>query len=385
MAKHFLSATATLIGFIIGAGILGIPYVTAKAGFLTGLLVIILIGIAALFLNLYTGEIALRTKGSHQLTGYADKYYGRLGKYLMTFFMIFGLYSALIAYTIKEGQFLSAILSPILGGTPLLYSMIFFLIFSIIVYLGIKVIEKSELFMGIFFILIILTILILALPNINYQNLSSFEPANMFIPYGIILFAFFGVPAIPEIKEELKNNKKSIKTAIIMGSTIPIILYILFTFVVVGASSQVTDGAILGLSEVLGYKVFLLGIIFGILTMATSFIVVALALKEAYMFDFKLKKFTSTILACSIPLFIALIIILSNVKNPFFIVLDLAGTVGVSLSAIFIILIYFKAKKHGDRKPEYNIKNKSIGFILIAMFLLGLLYKLLELTGLIKI
>ena len=373
------------MGMIIGAGILGIPYVTAKAGFLTGLTGIILIGVAVLFLNLYTGEIALRTKGSHQLTGYAGKYYGKAGKYIMTVFMVFGLYSALIAYIIKEGQVLSAILSPILGGSPLIYSMIFFITFSIIVYLGLKVVEKSELFMGIFFILIILTILIFALPSINYQNLSSFEPANMFIPYGIILFAFFGISAIPAVREELKNNEKSIKKAIIIGSTIPIILYIVFTFVVVGASSQVTDGAILGLSEVLGYKVFLLGAILGIVTMATSFIVVALALKEAYMFDFKLKTFTSSTLACSIPLIIALIMILANVKNAFFMVLDIGGTLGVSLSAIFITLIYFKAKKHGDRKPEYSINNKFIGYILIAMFFLGLLYKTLELTGLIKI
>ena len=385
MAKHFLAATATLMGFIIGAGVLGIPYATSKAGFLTGLLAIILIGIAALFLNLYTGEIALRTKGSHQLTGYADKYYGRLAKYLMTFFMIFGLYSALVAYIIKEGQFLSAVLSPILGGNPLLYSIIFFITFSIIVYIGIKAIEKSELFMGIFFILIVLTILVLALPSINYQNLSSFEPLNIFIPYGVILFAFFGVPAIPEIKEELKNNKKSIKKAIIIGSAIPIILYIVFTFVVVGVSSQVTDGAILGLSEVLGYKLFLLGIIFGILTMATSFIAVALALKEAYMFDFRLKPSISSTLACFIPLTIALIIISSNIKNAFFKILDVAGAFGISLSAILIILIYFKAKKYGDRKPEYSINNKPIGYVLIAMFLLGLLYKLLELTGLIRI
>ena len=127
MAKHFLAATATLMGFIIGAGILGIPYVVAKSGFLTGLIDIILIGVVVLFLNLYTGEIALRTKGSHQLTGYADKYYGKVGKYLMTFFMIIGLYGALIAYTIKEGQFLSAILNPIIGGTPLIYSIIFLL------------------------------------------------------------------------------------------------------------------------------------------------------------------------------------------------------------------------------------------------------------------
>jgi len=384
MAKHLL-ATATLIGFIIGAGILGIPYVITKAGFLTGLLDIILIGLAILFLNLYTGEIALRTKGSHQLTGYADKYYGKAGKYLMAFFMIIGLYGALVAYIIKEGQFLSAILSPVIGGTPLIYSIIFFIIFSILVYIGLRVIEKSELFMATFFVLIVLIILIFALPHINLQNLSSFEAKNMFIPYGVILFAFFGVPAIPELREELKRNEKSMKKAIIIGSTIPIILYIVFAFIVVGASSKVTDGAILGLSETLGYKIFLLGVIFGILTMATSFIAVALALKEVYMFDFKLKPFTSSTIACIIPLILALIMIFSNIKNAFFRVLDIAGSFGVSLSAILIILIYFKAKKYGDRKPEYSINNKFVGIILIVMFILGLLYKILELAGLIKI
>ncbi|MBL7054751.1 amino acid permease [Candidatus Woesearchaeota archaeon] len=385
MAKHFLAAIATLTGFIIGAGVLGIPYVMAKAGFLTGLIDLILIGIAILFLNLYTGEIALRTKGSHQLTGYANKYYGKEGKYLMAIFITIGLYGALSAYIVKGGQFLSALLTPTLGGTPLAYSIIFFTVFSILVFIGLRVIEKSELLMCVFFILIIFAILIFALPNINQQNLASFELKNIFIPYGVILFAFFGVAAIPEIREELKNNEKVMKKAIIIGSTIPIIIYIVFALVVVGASSTVTDGAILGLSEVLGYKMLLLGVVFGILTIATSFIGVALALKETYMFDFRLKPFTSSIIACFIPLIMALIIITSDIKNAFFKVLDITGTFGGSLAAIFIVLIYFKAKKYGNRKPEYTIKHNFLGFILILMFILGLLYKVLELTGLIKI
>jgi tyrosine-specific transport protein len=385
MAKHLVDAIATLMGFIIGAGILGIPYVVAKAGFLTGLIDIVLIGIAVLFLNLYTGEIALRTKGSHQLSGYAEAYYGNWGRRIMVFFMIVGLYGALIAYIIKEGQFLSAILSPFFGGSPLVYSIIFFGIFSILVYLGLGAIEKSELLMVLLLFLIILAISIFCMPHVNLQNLNSFEPTNFLIPYGVILFAFFGMAAIPEVKEEMKNDRKNIKKAIIIGSAIPILLYVLFAFIVVGVSSNVTDGAILGLSQVLGYKMFMLGIIFGILTMATSFIAVALALKESYMFDLKLRKFTSSTLTCFIALAIALIIIMSDIKNAFFIVLDITGAVIGSLTAIFVILIYLKAKKHGQRKPEYSINNRFIGFILIIMFILGLLYKVLELAGIIKI
>lgn len=385
MAKHLFEAIATLMGCIIGAGILGVPYVVAKAGFLTGLVDIVLIGIAVLFLNLYVGEIALRTKGNHQLTGYANRYYGKSGKNLMAFFMIIGLYGALTAYVVKEGQLLSAILNPILGGTSLVYSIIFFLIFSIVVYVGLGAIEKSELFMVTFFILIILTILILALPNINQENLTLFKLKNVFIPYGVILFALDGVVAIPELREELNKNRNKLKTVIIVGSIIPIILYSLFAFVVVGTSKTVTEEGIFGLSEVLGYKMFLLGTMFGILAMATSFVAIAFAIKEVYMFDYKLTKFKASTLACFIPLVIALIIISSNVKNAFFRVLDITGAVGFGLTGALLLLIYFKAKKHGDRKPEYSIKNNFIGYILISMFILGLLYKVLELSGLIKI
>ncbi|MBU1704212.1 MAG: hypothetical protein KJ922_02520, partial [Nanoarchaeota archaeon] len=134
MAKNLYQAIATLIGFTIGAGILGIPFVIAKAGFVTGIIDIVLIGIAILFINLYIGEISLRTKGSHQLTGYADKYLGKWGKGLMTFSMIFGMYGALIAYTVKEGEFLFKVFSPLFGGNQIIYSLIFLVLASILIF-----------------------------------------------------------------------------------------------------------------------------------------------------------------------------------------------------------------------------------------------------------
>jgi amino acid permease len=76
MARASFEAAATLVGCTIGAGILGIPYVVAQAGFITGAITIILLGALMLMLNLFTGEIALRTEGDHQLPGYAERYLG---------------------------------------------------------------------------------------------------------------------------------------------------------------------------------------------------------------------------------------------------------------------------------------------------------------------
>src|SRR3989338_2637874 len=104
MPKHLLDAVSTLIGFTIGAGILGIPFVVAKAGFLTGLLNILVLGILILILNLYLGEVTLRTKGIHQLTGYARIYLGKIVNFLMTSSFIIFSYGALAAYIIKTAE-----------------------------------------------------------------------------------------------------------------------------------------------------------------------------------------------------------------------------------------------------------------------------------------
>ena len=120
--------------------------------------------------------------------------------------------------------------------------------------------------------------------------------------------------------------------------------------------------------------------------MATSFIAVAFALTEMYHFDYKIKRKLSSVLACFIPLIVALIIINSNIKNAFFMVLDITGSIGGSLTGILIIMIWWKAKKSGNRKPEYIIHKKNIiSLVIMIMLVLGLVFRLYENVELILI
>ncbi|MBS3140412.1 hypothetical protein J4479_05415 [Candidatus Woesearchaeota archaeon] len=109
-------AIFTLVGTIIGAGILGIPYVVAKAGVLYGLILMVAIGIAFVYLNLFAGEVILRTNGHHQLTGYAGKYLGKIGKCFMALSLFVNIYGAL---TLKDrhcsGRFCSLSLACLLS------------------------------------------------------------------------------------------------------------------------------------------------------------------------------------------------------------------------------------------------------------------------------
>ncbi|TKJ17301.1 hypothetical protein CEE44_02075 [Candidatus Woesearchaeota archaeon B3_Woes] len=379
MKKELFIASATLVGFCVGAGILGLPYVFSKAGFLTGILNVILIGFAVTILYLMLGEVSLRTKRSHQITGYAGKYLGRKGKKTLFYLILIGWYGAIIAYTIKIGEFLSALISPIINISPIYYSILFALVGYLFVHKGIAIIEKSEFWMILFIIIIFILIGIFSMPSIDQHNLTKFNLEEFWFPFGIVLFAFGAAGAIPEMREELKKNEKLMKPAIILGTSLSALAYMIFPLFVVGVTGQsTTDGAIIGLGNVLGYKMLLLGGLLGILTMSTSFLAIGLAIKEIFKFDYRKNNLKSSLLACIFPFIIALIIIILKINNAFYNVLNIIGSFIYPLSGIMFVLIFWKTRKKGDRKPEYSLKfSKILGTIIILLFLAGFINELI--------
>jgi tyrosine-specific transport protein len=162
------------------------------------------------------------------------------------------------------------------------------------------------------------------------------------------------------------------KKAIIIGSSIPIIVYLLFALSVVGVLGKATHeiGA-LGLAAILGEKMAFIGAIFALLTMSTSFLVLGLALKELFWYDYGLRKNTSWLLACFVPFLLFLLIKTRNLAS-FTKILDFAGVITGVIIGVLIVLMVMNAKKKGERKPEYSIYiNKFIAFLLIIIFIIG--------------
>ena len=367
--KTLWIAIATLVGTIIGAGILGLPYVIAQAGFWTGIIDIVVLGSIVLLLYLYLGEIVLRTKGLHQLPGYAEKYLGSIGKKLMVFAMLFGNYGALIAYIIGVGAAVAAIA----GGSPLTYSLIFFAVVAFIIFIGLKAVGESELLMLPLIIGIIVFILAASLGHINTVNFTSFETTKLLIPYGVILFAFLGASAIPVLREQLIRNEKHMKKAIVIGVLIPIISYLIFAIAVVGVTGlSTTEVATIGLGVIIGKYMVLIGNFLAIITMTTSFLALGLALKETYNYDYKINKNLAWALTVFTPLIIALSGLTSFIKA-----IGISGVIAGGTEGVIIVLMAMKAKKLGNRKPEYKIPiNWLVAIGLIAVFVFGAGYYL---------
>jgi tyrosine-specific transport protein len=366
----FYEAIATLVGTTIGAGIMGIPYVVAKAGILAGIIDIIILGAVILMINLYVGEIALRTKKTHQLAGFAELYLGKKGKLIMAVTAFISIVGALVAYIIGMGEVLQAIF----GGSFFVNSLLFFAVGATLIYFDLKLVKRAELYLSLFVLLIVGVIIAICFFNFNAGNLVSkpLSIATLFIPYGVILFAFVGASAIPEMEMELKNNKKLLRKAIIIGTLIPFVVYLLFMIAVVGVTGiNTSEIATIGLGQKLGEVMVLLGNLLPIFTMSTSFFILGLALKWMFHYDYKMPNSLAWAITCFVPLALFLI-----GARSFISVIGITGAIAGGMEGILLVAIAKSAKTKGQVKPEYKIGLPLILEIaLIILFAAGIAYQ----------
>lgn len=366
--KVFFTAVSVLVGTCIGAGFLGIPYVASRAGFFSALFYIVVFGLIMLLINIYLGEISLRTKGEHQLAGYSRRYLGKKGFYIMEFATIFGIYSAIIAYTMGVGESLSFLFFKNLEHTTI-FGIFFAAIMSGLIWRGIRGLKKFEKIGVSIVLLLFLAIFFKFIWEVNVSNLNYFNSENIFLPFGVVLFSMLCFSAIPIAKRILHGKEKLLKRVLITAAFIPIIAYSLFTLVIVGLKgSETPEIATLALGAIF--------IVLGMFSMFTAYLALGNALLENMMLDKKLKKKNAWFVTSVIPIVIFFIIRIFDIS--FVKILSVGGVVSGGLVAISVLFMIKKAKESGDRKPEYSVPvNWFVVGILSLIFIAGIVAEIL--------
>ncbi len=142
---NFIKSLAVFTGTVIGVGIFSLPYVASKAGFFIILLYFLAMAFIAIITHFIFGEVALGTQGIHRLPGYVGKYLGLRWKKVSLLIIGLGLMGALLAYLIIGGSFLNSFFGPFFGGSEILYTLLFFIAGSYLIFRGIKSISQIEL------------------------------------------------------------------------------------------------------------------------------------------------------------------------------------------------------------------------------------------------
>ncbi len=363
-------AVAVLAGTTIGAGMFGLPFVFSKLGFFPTLFYLLGLGAVMALLNLIYGEVILRTPGDHQISGYLRLYLNDNTELLgavNTFSFFVSAYGALLAYGIKIGEFLQMILG---FGSPILFSVLFYLFACAAFYSGLRSISLLELLITGLVVFSIIIFFIFSIGKFDLTHLTGFSPLYLMLPYGVIFFALNGTSVVPEMEEILRKNPEKLKKSIVVGTLIPIFVYLVFSFVIVGNCGPFTsEDALSCLFPLFPNWIVKLGALIGILAMASSFLTLAYVLRESWFRDFKFSK-TAAFLLVILPPFL---LYLLGVRN-FIRILDFSGAISVGLFGSLILFMHQKSRIKGKREPAYSIfLPRFIRIFLYILFIAGAL------------
>lgn len=286
-----LRGSLLITGTSIGAGMLGIPMVTAGAGFGFAALLSVLVWAFMALTGLLLLEAALSLKDGANFISISRKYLGRWGSYVTAFLFIFLYFFLMIAYIAGGGPLLGGIL---LGsfGISLSYTTllcIFVTIFAAIVAIGPKSIDYVNLFLSILMGFLFVGLFAVQAPSIDASRLVEINlPKGLFaLP---VLFSAFGFHnIIPSLVTYMKRDVWALRSSILVGTAIPLVVYLAWQWLIIGSvPPSVMQEVSQGSQSILAYLaaitnqpiVLALGLGFAFTAITTSVLGVAFSLVD---------------------------------------------------------------------------------------------------------
>lgn len=290
--SKLLGSSLIISGTTIGAGMLALPLASAGLGFSTALLIMLGLWALMAFTALLMVEIHQYSSQDATLHTLAKEILGRKGKWIATFAMLFLFYSLCAAYIAGGGgqftqritEFTGVAISPAVG------TLLFTFIVAAVVTIGTATVDKVNRLLFAAKIIAMIMVLTFLAPNVTESYLLSMPLGQGLIIASIpVIFTSFGFHgSIPAIVNYLDGHTPSLRKAIVIGSAIPLIIYILWQLATLGVVSQtelIQNSGLSGLISTLAINAQQSGLgsmigVFADLALLTSFLGVSLGLFE---------------------------------------------------------------------------------------------------------
>ena len=343
--REELEGASLIIGSIIGAGVLGIPYAAAALGLIPSLILTAVVG-AGLYL---TSVIILRFSAKHdgaQIATLATDILGRPGGYLMMVGMMIYIYGALLAYTSAGGSTLAAI-TPL---SPVPAAVLFWIVGAFLIYQGLEASIKTESALVVGIVLLFVLVSVTSLPHAELANAGFLDLSAWQAFLGVSLFAFVGHAMVPDVYNatgDFKTAKRSIQIAFVAIFFLYAILTVAFVMVFGREVPQIAPKAF---EQLYGTAGLIIGNLLPLITVTTSFIGFGLAQKNNYVDYVDLSPKVSWAITAIPPLALYLYGIRSFVGT-----LQVAGNVGAVIMTLIVpiaMAVVWRTKGGDDAVPR---------------------------------
>ncbi len=338
----FMEATSIIVGHGVGAGILAVPYLASRAPWWDFLWILALAYIINLLLHLMIAELSLNNNGAQFVKCFENELFtGRFKKVASWIVFAFLGFSVLcnVASFITGS---AAVFSSWLGIRPWVGMIIYYVIAGAIVFFGMKIVGICEKYSVIAMVLVIGILFVATVTSEMSALPSSFIAAsNSMALYSTVAFSLSAVMSVPQVVKGVAGDRKKIVSAIAAGTGINAFLIIIVTFMtLLGAGQAISkNGALVDLSASLGGWVSIVGYIFSLLALSTSFWANTLNMRDIIAEQTKWNLKLCWLLATLPCLILALCGMTSFVGFA-----RLAGIIQV-LTGIGIIIAYSRSRK----------------------------------------
>jgi tyrosine-specific transport protein len=223
-------------GCCIGAGMLGLPVFSAVAGFEPSLLMLLLSWTFMVTTGLLLLEVNLWFANEVNIISMAGKTLGFWGKLVGWGGFLYLFYALMVAFISGSGELASDFffensgirLPPAICGLALCF------LFGVFLYLGTRAVDRFNrvmiLGLGLSYVILVFT----GFPHVDFTHLlyKDWKAATLVLPTMIISFGYHNL--IPSLTTYLQRDVKKLRTIIIVGSALPLLIYALWMAVLLG-------------------------------------------------------------------------------------------------------------------------------------------------------
>ena len=371
--KSVFTAAAIVAGNGIGSGVMAIPYFIDKAGVTGGLSAFAASYLVSVCLHLMIAQILLMTGDTADILGAFNRFLfkGRFRNvWQISFFviMVIVLETNLAAYI--SGA--SSITAELLPDIPVRFAgILFYLIAAAVVLFGLRAVcisEKTSVsVMGI----IVLAAVFFSVTKANHALSFGFaaggKPALSVwaATFSMIMFSFSAIFAVPQVIEYLERDVKKVRKSIYTGLLMNLILSVVVSLCAVITSKEVTKVAIVGWAEAVGGPIRILGSLFILLAMFTSYWSIGFATTEIIATQTK-KSFGLSFILGTVPALLLTLVLSSG----FLEYMKIAGGAVAVIISLMVIPTYLICTKGKEQTVMNRVEaSKAAVAVVFVMYL----------------
>ena len=343
----FFEATGIIVGHGVGAGILAVPALASKNS-LTGILLILLFCyLFNLVLHLIIAELSYNNDGAQFISCFDRELFSGRFKKIFTWaaFALLGLSVLMNVSSFLTGA--ANVFHEWFSLDSTLGMLLFYVVGAGVVFFGMKLVGICEKY-AVAAMVLVMALLFVVTVRGEVQPLPTAGEGwkKALALLSVVSFSLSAVMSTPQVVKGLEGDVKKIRLSIALGLALNaalILLVTLTTLLGVGAPNMTENGALVDLSVRLGGWVSIVGYVFSLLALATSFWANTLNLRDIVHEQTKWNKNLSWLCASLPCLVLAILSSLSFVKFTLF-----ASAIQV-VTGLGIILAYHLSRKRVGR------------------------------------